>query len=78
MRQLRQPTLILAGNDDPLVPSINGQIMARWLPNARLHVLDCGHLFLMTRAPLAAAEVHAFLLERGDDVPISDAALEAR
>ena len=46
---LKQPTLILAGSDDPIVPLINARVMARLMPNARLEILDEGHLFLVTR-----------------------------
>jgi poly(3-hydroxyalkanoate) depolymerase len=60
---LRQPTLILAGADDPLVPAINAYLM-RWLiPDARLEIIDCGHLFLVTRADETARIVESFLTE---------------
>ena len=45
---LRQPTLVMAGADDPLVPTINARIMQWLIPDARLAILDCGHLFLIT------------------------------
>ena len=32
---LRQPTLIMAGEDDPLVPTINARIMQWLIPDAR-------------------------------------------
>jgi poly(3-hydroxyalkanoate) depolymerase len=55
---IRQPTLILAGREDPIVPLVNARIMARLLPAARLHVYPDGHLGLLTRraelAPLIA------------------------
>ncbi len=60
---LRQPTLIMAGADDPLIPTINARIM-RWLiPDARLEILDCGHLFLVSRAAESARIVDSFLTE---------------
>jgi hypothetical protein len=43
--------LILAGNDDPLIPLVNARIMhALLLPHATLHVYDDGHLGLVTSA----------------------------
>lgn len=60
---LRQPTLIMAGADDPLVPTINARIMHWLIPNARLAILDCGHLFLITLAAESARIVDAFLTE---------------
>ena len=47
---LRQPTLVIAGKDDPIVPLANGRIMAKLIPDARLVTLEDGHLFLLTSA----------------------------
>ena len=58
---IRQPTLILAGDDDPIVPLVNARIMARLLPHARLVVYPDGHLGLLTRAPELAVTVAEFL-----------------
>lgn len=61
---VRQPTLIMAGADDPLIPTANARLM-RWLmPDARLAIVDCGHLFLVSRAEESARLVDAFLTER--------------
>ena len=38
--KLKQPSLILAGTDDPIIPLINARVMARLMPNARLEILD--------------------------------------
>ena len=62
---LRQPTLILMGSDDPLVPSINGRILARLIPNAQLRMIDDGHLFMVTRPAETAAIIEAFLTDDG-------------
>jgi poly(3-hydroxyoctanoate) depolymerase len=61
--RIRHPTLVLAGNDDPLVPLINARLHAWLLRDARLHVFDDGHLFLLTRARETAAAISAFLAE---------------
>ena len=58
---LRQPTLVLAGNDDPLVPLINARILARLIPRSRLEVFDDGHLFLMSSPGKVAPIIRAFL-----------------
>jgi poly(3-hydroxyalkanoate) depolymerase len=58
---IRQPTLVLAGSDDPIIPLVNARIMARLLPNATLHVYDDGHLALVTQAPELAPVVAEFL-----------------
>jgi poly(3-hydroxyalkanoate) depolymerase len=58
---LRQPTLVMAGTDDPIVPVANGMILARLIPDARLVTIDDGHLFLVTSAGASAALVSEFL-----------------
>jgi poly(3-hydroxyalkanoate) depolymerase len=61
LSQVRQPTLILSGADDPIVPPVNARIMARLMPNARLHIFDDGHLGLITSADELAPLVRGFL-----------------
>lgn len=58
---IRQPTLILAGRDDPIVPLINAKIMRRLIPHSTLHVFDDGHLGLVTAADELAPLVARFL-----------------
>jgi poly(3-hydroxyalkanoate) depolymerase len=58
---LRQPTLVMAGLDDPLVPKANGHILARLIPRSKLVFVDDGHLFLITRAQESARLAQAFL-----------------
>ncbi|MFT4288045.1 alpha/beta fold hydrolase [Nocardioides sp.] len=41
---IAQRTLILAGDDDPIIPLVNARIMATLIPRARLHVYRGGHL----------------------------------
>ena len=43
-----QPTLVLAGSDDPIIPLVNARIMTRLLPATRLHVYEEGHLEILT------------------------------
>ena len=33
---LRQPTLVMAGTDDPIVPVVNGRILAKLIPARNL------------------------------------------
>ena len=58
---LPQPTLVLMGSDDPLVPVINGRVLAQLIPNAKLRLIDDGHLFMVTRPKETAAMIEAFL-----------------
>jgi poly(3-hydroxyalkanoate) depolymerase len=63
LHKIRQPTLILAGDDDPLIPLINMRLLAWRIPNAELRVIDDGHLFLITRAETVAPIIMHFLGE---------------
>jgi poly(3-hydroxyoctanoate) depolymerase len=60
--RLSQPTLVLAGDDDPIVPTINGRILAKVIPNAQLKIVHGGgHLFVLERPTEIAALVAEFL-----------------
>jgi poly(3-hydroxyalkanoate) depolymerase len=61
LRLLRQPTLVMAGSDDPLVPLANARLLAHLIPKARLEIFDDGHLFLMSSAERVAPVVREFL-----------------
>jgi poly(3-hydroxyoctanoate) depolymerase len=61
LRRLQQPTLILAGKDDVIVPPVNARILARLIPHATLHIFNGGHLFALTEKEQVATVVHAFL-----------------
>jgi poly(3-hydroxyalkanoate) depolymerase len=58
---LRQQTLIMAGDDDPLIPLANARLMHRLIPHSRLHVYHGGHLGMVTEARELAPVVDAFL-----------------
>jgi poly(3-hydroxyalkanoate) depolymerase len=60
---VRQPTLILSGDDDPLIPLANARLMRALIPGARLHVFHGGHLGLVTEAATIAPVVEGFLTE---------------
>jgi len=60
---LRQPTLVMHGSDDPIVPLVNAKILTWLIRNAKLYIIDDGHLFLVSRARECAAVVRKFLSE---------------
>ena len=60
---IRQPTLVLAGDDDPIIPLVNARILAARIPRARLQVYSGGHLELVTRPGLLAPVVAGFLAQ---------------
>lgn len=47
---VRQRTLILAGDDDPLIPLTNARLMSALIPRSQLRVYSDGHLGLITSA----------------------------
>lgn len=58
---LNMPALILMGGDDPVLPVVNGRILESRLPDARLTIMDCGHLFILSDPKGTAAEIEGFL-----------------
>jgi poly(3-hydroxyalkanoate) depolymerase len=58
---LRQPTLILAGDDDPIIPLANARVMHRLIRDSRLQIYHGGHLGLVTEAAGLAPIVDEFL-----------------
>jgi pimeloyl-ACP methyl ester carboxylesterase len=76
---LPQQTLVLMGRDDPLVPPINGQILAALIPNAELRMIDDGHLFIVTQPAETATVIEAFLVDASRQVePLSPLSRMAR
>jgi poly(3-hydroxyalkanoate) depolymerase len=59
--KLRPPTLILAGDDDPIIPVVNARIMHWLIRRSRLHIYHGGHLELAADPGRLAAVVEAFL-----------------
>jgi poly(3-hydroxyalkanoate) depolymerase len=59
--RLRPPTLILAGDDDPIIPVVNARIMHRLIRRSTLHVYQGGHLELAADPERLASAVQAFL-----------------
>jgi poly(3-hydroxyalkanoate) depolymerase len=60
---IRQPTLVLGGDDDPIVPLVNARVLARGIPHSRLHVYHGGHLGILTESTELAPVVERFLTD---------------
>ncbi len=59
---IRQPALIIAGDDDPVTPLVNHQVMATLMPRARLRtVRGGGHLALLDSAEQLGPVITRFL-----------------
>jgi poly(3-hydroxyalkanoate) depolymerase len=61
LKLIRQPTLLVMGDDDPIIPVTNARIMARLLPDARLHLYQGGHIAIITEADRLAPVIEEFL-----------------
>ncbi len=59
---IRQPTLVLSGDEDRVVPIYNARLIASMLPKARLDIVPrAGHLLLMDQAADVAERIEGFL-----------------
>jgi poly(3-hydroxyalkanoate) depolymerase len=62
LHRIPQETLVIAGDDDPVIPLTNARIMVRRIPRARaLIVKGGGHLFLLDQPDSVIGELEAFL-----------------
>ena len=66
---IRQRTLVLTGDDDPIIPVANGRILAAGIPHATLHVYHGGHVELVTRPGLLTPLITGFLAAPPHDTP---------
>ncbi len=66
---LRQPTLIVSGDDDPIIPLVNARMMRRLIRDSHLHVFHGGHLGLVTEAAQLGPVVAGFLSQPGWPAP---------
>jgi poly(3-hydroxyalkanoate) depolymerase len=61
LHTLKQPTIVVMGTEDPIVPVVNGRLLAKLIPNARLVTIADGHLFLVTSTQECAPIISSFL-----------------
>ena len=62
LRRLTLPTLIIQGEDDPMVPNINARLMAWLIPDSQLKFVDCGHMLILTRVAELSHLVRNFIV----------------
>ena len=66
LHELEQPTLVVAGDDDAVVPLGNARLLAGRIRDSRLHVVPgAGHLLLIDQPEDVVPPVRRFLLEGG-------------
>ena len=63
---LPQPTLVMGGDDDPIIPASNPRMQACLIPDAQLHIYRGGHLGILTEADELVRTLERFLCEDMD------------
>ncbi len=66
---MNRPTLILAGENDQIVPLVNAKILAQVIPDARLETVSGGHLFLVSQMAEILPMIRSFLDEEPERRP---------
>jgi poly(3-hydroxyoctanoate) depolymerase len=62
---ITQPTLVVHGSDDPIIPAANSYLLASRIPEARLLITEReGHLLLHREAGRAVVAINDFLMAR--------------
>ncbi len=62
LRRISSPTLVMAGDQDVLIPPANAQVLQRAIPGAEgVVVRGAGHVFVWEAPERAASEVNRFL-----------------
>jgi len=62
LTRIPHETLVICGDDDPLVPIANAKMLARRIPNARLEIVErAGHLLLFDDAENVAPRIRRFV-----------------
>lgn len=61
LKLLKQPTLVLAGDDDRLVPVANARMLKCLIPQSQVYIYHGGHLGLLTHAQELGKVIERFL-----------------
>jgi pimeloyl-ACP methyl ester carboxylesterase len=62
LHTIRAPTLVLAGDDDPLIPVFNSRLLCWLIPDCRVHIVrGGGHLFMIDQTVDAIGPLQEFL-----------------
>ena len=71
---MKKQTLIMMGDDDQIVPVVNGKFLASLIPNSDLQIIEGGgHLFLMSHQDESVGAIRDFL-DAPDEMDVSEAA----
>jgi len=71
---MKKQTMIMMGDDDQIVPVVNGKFLASLIPNSDLKIIEGGgHLFLMSHQDESVGAIREFL-DAPDEMDVSEAA----
>jgi poly(3-hydroxyalkanoate) depolymerase len=72
LHRIAAPSLVMAADDDPIIPLANARLLAWRLRHATLEVVPRGgHLFLLTHADTVAPRIAAFLAQEAEPIRVS-------
>ncbi len=72
LSQIKQPTLLVWGNNDTITPPFVGKEFNKLIPNSELHFIDkCGHAPMMEVPMEFNAVVHKFLTKTSQPAAVS-------
>ena len=72
LNQIKQPTLLIWGNNDSITPPFVGREFQRLIPNSELHFVDkCGHAPMMEVPDEFNAILHKFLKKLNEPAAVS-------
>ena len=60
LHRIKQPVLLMFGNDDAVIPLVNANIFQSLIPHAQLRIFDGGHLFPWTCRERLQREISSF------------------
>jgi pimeloyl-ACP methyl ester carboxylesterase len=72
LNQIKQPTLLIWGNNDSITPPFVGREFQRLIPNSELHFIDkCGHAPMMEVPDEFNAILHKFLKKLNEPAAVA-------
>ena len=65
-KAIRQPVLVLSGQDDKMTKAADGKLLADMIPQAQFHALPaCGHMMMVEKPAETAKEISGFIAALG-------------
>jgi 2-hydroxy-6-oxonona-2,4-dienedioate hydrolase len=72
LNQIKQPTLLIWGNNDAITPPFVGREFQRLIPNSEIHFIDkCGHAPMMEVPDEFNAVLHRFLKKLNEPATVA-------